>query len=119
MRITSLNPQLHNVTNYKVQCGPELQSKDIHCLMDMLIIDDPDIANILIDLNTIEQVLLICDDRDARSLLTNASRVPYNCKSAITKEGNIYFPDPNYRSYAGKGPRTARFLQASVEDAIR
>lgn len=87
--------------------------------MDMLIVDDPDIANILIDLCTIEQVLLIRDDRDARYLLADSSRVPYNCKSAITKEGNTYFPDPNYRSYSGRAPKTAQFLQASVEDAIR
>lgn len=87
--------------------------------MDLLIIDDPDVANILIDLTSIEQILCIGDDRDARYLLADASRVPQNCKSAITKEGNTYFPDPNYRSYAGKASKTATLLQASVEDAIR
>lgn len=86
--------------------------------MDMLIIDDPDIANILIDLNSIEQVLLICDDRDARHMLADINLVPQNCKSAITKEGNTYHPDPNYRSYCGKVKNTAQLLQASVEEAI-
>lgn len=87
--------------------------------MDMLIIDDPDISNILIDLHTIEQVLLIRDEQTARYLLADSNRVPHNCKSAITKEGNTYFPDPNYRSYSGRSPKTAQYLQASVEDAIR
>lgn len=87
--------------------------------MDMLIIDDPDIANILIDLNGIEQVLLICEDRDARYLLADINRVPPNCKSAITKGGNTYHPDPNYRSYCGKVKSSAQLLQTSVEDAIR
>jgi hypothetical protein len=87
--------------------------------MDMPIIDDTAVTNVLIDLHSIEQVLLIGNDRDARYLLADASRVPYNCKSAITKEGNTYHPDPNYRSYCGKVRNTAQYLQASVEDAIR
>ena len=87
--------------------------------MDMLIIDDNDVTNVLIDLHSIEQVLLIGNDRDARYLLADSSRVPYNCKSAITKEGITYFPDPNYRSYCNRVGNTARYLQASVEDAIR
>jgi hypothetical protein len=87
--------------------------------MDMLIIDDNDVTNVLIDLNGIEQVLLVGKDRDACYLLADSSRVPYNCKSAITKEGNTYHPDPNYRSYCGRVGNTARYLQASVEDAIR
>ena len=47
------------------------------------------------------------------------NRVPFNCKLAMTKDGNTYFPDPSYRTYSGNGSRTARYLQASVEDAIR
>ncbi len=86
--------------------------------MDMLIIDDPDVANVLIDMAQIEQVLLIRDEKDARYLLADSNRVPSNCKNAITKEGNTYYPDPNYRSYHGKVHRN-QYLQASVEDAIR
>ena len=86
--------------------------------MDMLIIDDPDVANAFIDMNQIEQVLLIRDDKDARYLLSDSNRVPHNCKNAMTKEGNTYFPDPNYRSYYGKAQRS-QYLQSSVEEAIR
>ncbi|EFX80391.1 putative SMC6, structural maintenance of chromosome protein 6, copy A [Daphnia pulex] len=117
--VSCMNGQVHDVREHKVHCSEELLSKDIHCLMDMLIIDDNDVTNVLIDLNGIEQVLLIGKDRDACYLLADSSRVPYNCKSAITKEGNTYHPDPNYRSYCGRVRNTARYLQASVEDAIR
>lgn len=87
--------------------------------MDMLLIDDPDVANILIDLCNIEQVLLIGEDRDAQCLLADSRTVPNNCKSAITKEGNTYYPDPNYRSYFGRVKKSAQFLQASLEEAIK
>ncbi|EFX80525.1 putative SMC6, structural maintenance of chromosome protein 6, copy B [Daphnia pulex] len=117
--VSCTNGQVHDVREHKVHCSEELISKDIHCLMDMLIIEDNEVTNVLIDLNGIEQVLLIGNDRDACYLLSDSSRVPYNCKSAITKEGNTYHPDPNYRSYCGRVGNTARYLQASVEDAIR
>ena len=102
----------------KTFCTPEVASKGIHCLLDMMIIEDPDVANTLIDLLSIEQILLITHDKDARHYLSNVNLVPQNCRSAITKEGNTYYPDPNYRSYGGK-TRKAQYLQASVEEAIR
>ena len=97
----------------------EFGSKDIHCLMDLLVIEDPDVANILIDLQHIEQVLMISHERDAQFYLSEQCRVPRNCVLAMVKEGNKYYPDPNYRSYGGKAHKSARYLQASVEDAIR
>ena len=63
--------------------------------------------------------ILIQEDRDARFFLSDVNKVPRNCKKAITREGNMYFPDPNYKTYSGRVQRTARYLQASVEDAIR
>lgn len=104
-----------------MHCDQEMNNRGMHCLLDMLIIEDPDVANILIDLNHIEEVMLIRDDRDARVCLSEASRVPPNCRTAITKQCNRYFPDPNYRCYSSnvRGNPAARYLQASVEDAIR
>lgn len=109
---------MYDVRANKVYCSPEVQSKGMHCLFDMLIIEDPDVANILIDMSAIEQVLLVTSDSDARYYLSDVNRVPPNCRSAITKDGNTYFPDPNYRSYGGR-LRKAQFLQASVQEAIR
>lgn len=85
----------------------------------MLIIEDPDVANILIDMHGVEQTLLIRNDNDARYYLSDCNRTPQNCRVAVTKDGNIYHPDPNYRSYAGRVNKSARYLQASVEDTIR
>jgi len=111
--------KMYNVQENKVYIDEDLRSKDIHCLLDMLIIEDPDIANILIDMHSVEQILLIRDDKDARHYLMDSSRTPHNCRMAITKGGNTYHPDPNYRTYSGKVGNSARYLQASVEDTIR
>lgn len=110
--------QLYNTGERKVQCSPDFESRGIHCLMDMLIIDDADVANVLIDMVGIELILLIREESDARKLLSDSSRVPLNCKNAITKGGNTYYPDPNYRSYSGKNPKN-QLLQTSVEDVVR
>ena len=109
---------MFDVSSDKAQCQ-HLNEKGIFCLLDMLIIEDGDVANMLIDTAHIEQILLIQEDRDARYYLSDEKRVPENCKSAITRDGNIYNPDPNYKTYSGKVRPSARFLQASVEDAIR
>lgn len=109
---------MFDVSNNKVQCQ-HLNEKGIFCLLDMLIIEDGDVANMLIDTAHIEQILLIQEDRDARYYLSDVNKVPRNCKSAITREGNKYYPDPNYKTYCGKVKPSASFLQASVEDAIR
>ena len=110
---------MYDVQENKVYISEDLESKDIHCLLDMLIIEDPDVANILIDMHSVEQTLLIRNDNDARYHLSDINRTPPNCRVALTKDGNTYFPDPNYRSYAGRGNKSARYLQASVEDTIR
>ena len=85
----------------------------------MLIIEDADVANMLIDIAHIDQVLLIQEDQDARYYLSDASNVPKNCKSAITRKGNKYSPDPDYKTYGEKVRPSASYLQVSVDDVIR
>lgn len=87
-------------------------------MLDMLIIEDADVANTLIDMSSIEQIILIPSDEDAQKYMSNRNLVPHNCKFAITKEGYTYHPDPNYRSYA-EGTAKSRLIQVSVKDAIR
>ena len=50
---------MYDVRNNKVTCDRELENKGIYCMLDVLIIDDPDIANVLIDLGSIETLLLV------------------------------------------------------------
>ncbi|PNF21805.1 hypothetical protein B7P43_G08450 [Cryptotermes secundus] len=50
--------------------------------------------------------------------MSNARQVPRNCKRAITKKGDQFYPDPNYRMYAGDGNTRARYLQVSMQNAI-
>ena len=96
----------------------ELHRKDIHCLQDVLIIEHADVANYLIDMASIESILLIREDSDAQYYMSDRRLVPKKCHKAYTKEGYLYFPDPSYRSYAGRVDR-ARFLQVSVEETVR
>lgn len=110
---------MHDVREHKVHVNQDMINKDIHCLFDMLIIEHPDVANVLIDMSSIESTLLFGDEGDARYMLSDESRVPRNCRSAFTKGGNTYYPDPNYRSYSGRVQKSARFIQVSVEDTIR
>ena len=110
---------MYDVSENRVVLDQDHYNRDIHCLMDLIDIEDPDVANMLIDMQSIESVVLIARDADARNLMSDRYRVPRNCRIAYTKEGNTYYPDPNYKSYAGRVGQKARYLQVSVEETIR
>ncbi|XP_046388328.1 structural maintenance of chromosomes protein 6 [Ischnura elegans] len=88
-------------------------------LMDMLEVSDHVVTNCLIDLAQIETTLLVECPRAAREMMKDARNVPRNCKKVVTKSGDTYYPDPNYRCYSGDDRTQAKFLQVSVEDAKR
>lgn len=88
-------------------------------LLKSLIISHPVIENFLIDTRNIESVLLIPSFVEATEMMSNRYKVPRNCKRAVTKSGDTYFPDPNYKSYAGRGSKSSKLLQAAMEDIIR
>jgi hypothetical protein len=67
----------------------------------------------------VETILLIPTSREACEIMSDVRRVPMNCKRAITKKGDQFYPDPNYRMYAGDGCIRAKYLQVSMQDAIR
>ena len=85
----------------------------------VLEIDNPVVANAVIDQGRAESVLLLRTETEARSQLAHRERVPRGCAQALTQAGYRYYPDPNYRTYPVNVPRQARFLQVSVEDVIR
>ncbi|XP_078043070.1 structural maintenance of chromosomes 6 isoform X2 [Augochlora pura] len=94
------------------------RSPEFSNLLDAMDISDPTVANCLIDQREVECILLIPTSKEAAEVMSNASRVPRNCRRAITQKGDMFFPDPHYRSYGGPRDLKARFLQVSVSDAI-
>lgn len=75
-------------------------------------------VNCLIDQKGIECIMLIPTSQEASQIMCNRHFVPQNCKRALTKRGDEFYPDPRYKSYGGKVGRP-RFLQVSSSDAIR
>ncbi|XP_043262042.1 structural maintenance of chromosomes protein 6 [Colletes gigas] len=87
-------------------------------LLNAMDISDPVIANCLIDRREVECILLIPTSKEASDIMSDATRVPQNCKRAFTQQGDMFYPDPHYRSYGGPRDLKAKFLQVSVNDAI-
>jgi len=84
-----------------------------------MIIEDPVVANCLIDQWDIECVLLIPTIDEARMIMSIATKVPRNCKRAFTLNGDTFFPDPNYRTYGGRCGIRAKYLQVSTMEAMQ
>jgi hypothetical protein len=88
-------------------------------MLDSLIVPDTVVCNCLIDQREVESILLVPTSREACEIMSDVRLVPLNCKRAITKKGDHFYPDPNYRMYAGSGSIRAKYLQVSMQDAIR
>ncbi|XP_011496853.1 PREDICTED: structural maintenance of chromosomes protein 6 [Ceratosolen solmsi marchali] len=87
-------------------------------LLDAMEISHPVIANSLIDQREIECILLIPTSNEACTVMSNVIKVPQNCKRAITKNSDLFYPDPNYRIYGGSVSK-AKYLQVSTNEAIQ
>jgi hypothetical protein len=105
--------QVHSVTKFAVQADGYSN------ILNSSIISDTVVCNCLIDQLEFETILLIPTSREACEIMSDVRRVPMNCKRAITKKGDQFYPDPNYRMYAGDGNIRAKYLQVSMQDAIR
>lgn len=101
---------VHNVSNGKVQ-----HSK-YQCVLNLLKIDDPVIANCLIDMASIETILVIPQLKDALDVMQNSGRPPANCTQAYTGDGDEVYSD---RFYSNPREPVSRFLKADVDDEIR
>ncbi|XP_014236260.1 structural maintenance of chromosomes protein 6 [Trichogramma pretiosum] len=87
-------------------------------LLDAMEISHPVIANSLIDQREVECTILIPTSEEACNIMNEASRVPHNTKRAFTMAADLFFPDPNYRTYGGKVGRP-KYLQVSTSQAIQ
>lgn len=104
--------QVHDVRKY------ETGNSQYKNLLRSITVTDPVAANALIDAIEPETVLLVPTSEEAYKLLEDINNVPLNCKRAFTKTGDLFYPAPNYRSYAGTADGT-RYLQISPEQAIQ
>ncbi|XP_018057117.1 PREDICTED: structural maintenance of chromosomes protein 6 [Atta colombica] len=87
-------------------------------LLEAMVIEDPVVANSLIDQREIECILLIPTNEEACAIMSDETKVPKNCKRAFTLHGDTFFPDPNYRTYGGNCTR-AKYLQVSTMEAMQ
>ncbi|XP_002122639.2 structural maintenance of chromosomes protein 6 [Ciona intestinalis] len=100
--------QVYNVSHGRV-IHPLFSS-----VLDLLVINDPVVANCLIDLGGIETILVIPENKDALSTIQHYAP-PKNCTKAYTKLGDEVFVD---RWYSNRDS-TSRFLRADVEEEVR
>ncbi|KAI4490402.1 hypothetical protein M0802_010673 [Mischocyttarus mexicanus] len=94
------------------------RSSDYFNMLEAMDISDPVVANCLIDQWEIECILLIPTSLKACEIMSDAKKVPYNCKKAITQQGDMFYPDPNYKTYGARRGIRAKYLQISTAEAI-
>ncbi|XP_060947359.1 structural maintenance of chromosomes protein 6-like [Limanda limanda] len=87
---------------------------DYPSVLQALEIEDPVVANCLIDQTGIESILLIKNRTEARRVM-QGNNPPRNCNMAFSKEGDQIY---NNRSYTADQTRANR-LSGDVEDEIR
>ncbi|XP_020912192.1 structural maintenance of chromosomes protein 6 [Exaiptasia diaphana] len=85
-------------------------------VLDELVIDNPVVANCLIDQVGVETVLLIEDPREARDFMF--SRPPPGVRMAYAGNGDQLIGGRSAKSYAAMST-TAKYLQQDIEQEIR
>lgn len=73
----------------------------------MLEIENPVVANVLIDQAVIERTLLIAESEECRRVMRNP---PRNAAKAYDTVGTQVMPAPNFRTYGADYDRTNRCL---------
>ncbi|TNM94702.1 hypothetical protein fugu_017461 [Takifugu bimaculatus] len=101
-------PQVHDTQRRAVN------HPDYPSVLQALEIEDPVVANCLIDQRAIECILLIKNRTEARRVMQGRNP-PQNCTSAFSVEGDQIFTN---RSYTADQTR-ANFLSKDVEEGIR
>ncbi|XP_066524825.1 structural maintenance of chromosomes protein 6 isoform X2 [Hoplias malabaricus] len=105
-----------------------VQSRSVHhddfpSVLDVLIIDNPVITNCLIDMRSIECILVIKDKAVARRVM-QVGRPPRNCREAFTADGDQVYTNRYYtpehevlvKYLSGDPEAEIRLLQSEVEN---
>ncbi|CAG9858163.1 unnamed protein product [Phyllotreta striolata] len=103
----------HDVSRNLVQ-----EPKGCRSVYNAIDIEDPVVSNCIVDNCGPENILLVPSNDMAQQLLSERRNVPRNCYQGITENGDIYYPDPNYRTYASMYHR-AQYLQVDTKEYIR
>uniref|UniRef100_A0A9R1SJ39 Structural maintenance of chromosomes protein 6 n=2 Tax=Cyprinus carpio TaxID=7962 RepID=A0A9R1SJ39_CYPCA len=83
-------------------------------VLQSLDIENPVVANCLIDMRGIETILLIKNAKDARRAMQSVNR-PRNCMEAFTREGDQVY----YNRYYSSEQDRVRYLSKDIEEEIR
>ncbi|XP_073705060.1 structural maintenance of chromosomes protein 6-like [Garra rufa] len=100
-------------TVYDVRNGA-VNHPDYPTVLQALDIENPVVANCLIDMRGIETILLIKNAKDARRVMQCGDR-PLNCREAFTREGDQVY----YNRYYSSEQDRAHYLSGDVEEEIR
>ncbi|GFR92013.1 structural maintenance of chromosomes protein 6 [Elysia marginata] len=106
---SAFSSKMHDVSEHRVR------SRDFPCVLDVIKCKDPVVINTLIDQRSIENVLLIEDANEARTVMMR--NPPHNAKECFTIEGDQAFCRPTFRYYSSD-KTTVRFLMADVQAQI-
>lgn len=88
-------------------------------ILSVLEISDPVVGNCLINSQNIESVLLIPTYEEAKEVMSDQSKVPKNCKKAITLDRTILYPYPNFKAYQASDKFEAKYLRVSTDQVVR
>ncbi|KAJ8399397.1 hypothetical protein AAFF_G00411090 [Aldrovandia affinis] len=97
---------------YNVQ-GRAVRHPEFPSILDTLAIPNPVVANGLIDMRSIETVLVIKDNNRARQVMQQG-RPPRNCREAFTGDGDHVYPN---RYYSTENSRS-KYLGGDLETEI-
>uniref|UniRef100_A0A671P5I2 Structural maintenance of chromosomes protein 6 n=1 Tax=Sinocyclocheilus anshuiensis TaxID=1608454 RepID=A0A671P5I2_9TELE len=100
-------------TVYDVR-GRAVNHHEYPTVLQALDIENPVVANCLIDMRGIETILLIKNAKDARRVMQSEDR-PRNCREAFTREGDQVY----YNRYYSSEQNRALYLSRDVEEEIR
>ncbi|XP_056019651.1 structural maintenance of chromosomes protein 6-like isoform X2 [Ostrea edulis] len=94
------------------------QSDLFPAVFDMVECNDPVVINTLIDQRGIENILLIEDKVEARTVMDpDVQAQPRNCQEAFTVEGDQIYSKPSLRYYSNNNTH-AKFLTSNTEQDI-
>lgn len=112
--IRKFSEQQHDVS------ANEVQTSRHRTFLKLMNIEEPAVANCLIDHLRVEQTLYIPNFKEAQNQLLYADRVPRNCLQAYTSGGDLMFASSDksdYKCYPNRHSKFAKILVADCQKA--